>query len=126
MMFRNDLFVRRRDDEIALAPVLKAKHVLAHRLCASGTVPQVQRLQRWHPKLLSAGVVHLLADDLFDLAERPPCHREVRVDARRDLIDQSGAQHQPVADDLRLGRVVTQSLFQHSGNEQCTECLSGK
>jgi hypothetical protein len=57
---------------------------------------------------ISADRVHLLADDLLDLAVHPPAERRERPEAGAHLPDEAGADEQPVADRLRVGGRVAQ------------------
>src|SRR5690606_21264107 len=50
-----------------------------------------------------AGGVHLLADDLGDLAEGPPGEGEVVVDTGAELADVPGAGEEDVGGALRVG-----------------------
>src|SRR3712207_9473147 len=59
-------------------------------------------LFRSHVHLLPADRVHLLADDLLDLAHHPPPEREQVEDAGAERPDKGGAQHQPDRKSTRL------------------------
>ena len=65
-------------------------------------------MQLGKEELLRADRVHFFADDALDLEQRTPRQREVTVEARRQLPHVSGAQQKLVANDLGLGRRVTQ------------------
>ena len=66
--------------------------------------------RRGQHDLLAAGRVHLLADDLADLEERPPAERQVAVDAGGELADEAGAQEELVVGRLGLSGGLTQRL----------------
>jgi hypothetical protein len=57
---------------------------------------------------LSAGPVHLLSNDLLDFSDDPKAEREVRVDAGRHLANQTGSEHELMADGFRFARVFSQ------------------
>jgi hypothetical protein len=75
---------------------------------AAAALPQLERLDDRQQELLGAGGVHLLTDDLSDLAQHPVPERQPRVDAARHPADEAGADQKPVAVDLGVGRVVPQ------------------
>ena len=60
--------------------------------------------------LLAARGVHLLADDLLDLAHGSPAQRQVAIDAGSELLDEPGAQQKLMAGRLRLGRSLAERL----------------
>jgi hypothetical protein len=57
---------------------------------------------------LGAGPVHLLSNDLLDFSDDPKAEREVRVDAGRHLPNQTGSEHELMADCFRFARVFSQ------------------
>ena len=61
-----------------------------------------------HQHLLPADGVHLLADDLLDLADHPPAERQQAEDAGAERADQRRPQHQPVAGQLDVARRLAQ------------------
>ena len=61
-----------RNDEGAVTPVRQPEHVLAEDLVSAGPVPDILGLKGWKTELLGAGGVHLLPDNLLDLAQRAP------------------------------------------------------
>ena len=105
---RDDLFGRGRQAEAGLLAIEEAEHERAVGRVATGPLPELERLQDRQQGLLRAGPIHLLAHDLLDLAQHPVSEREPRVDPGRDPADVSGADEQPVAVDLGIGRIVTQ------------------
>ena len=59
-------------------------------------------------ELLAADRVHLLADDLLDLAVDSPAERQVRPEPGADLADEAAAHEELVADRLGVGRILAQ------------------
>ncbi len=92
-----------------------AQHLLAIGLVAAALAPQIGGLQRRHQDLDGPGPHHLLIDDGLDLVEHADAQRQPGIDAGRLLADQAGAQHQPVADDLGLGRGFFEERAGNSG-----------
>mmetsp|Transcript_53733 Transcript_53733/g.126540 ORF Transcript_53733/g.126540 Transcript_53733/m.126540 type:complete len:357 (-) Transcript_53733:266-1336(-) len=109
----DDLFARRLHDEVASMAVLHAQQFRAHLVEAAGLLPQLGGLDHRHQAFDGAGRVHLLADDLLDLADDPKPHRHVVVNAGAQALDHAGAHHQLVADDLGIGR-----RFLEGGDEE--------
>ena len=100
------LLVRRPEAEVPAVAVLHAHHLISVGGPAAALLPELGGLQDGHHDLLAARGVHLLADDLLDLADDAPAERQERVHAARDLADEPRAVHELMADDLRLrGRV---------------------
>jgi hypothetical protein len=97
------LFAGGLQREVALVPVLEAQQLGAHLVPAAGLLPQLGRLHQRHQQFDRAGPVHLLADDVLDLADHPQAHRQVVVDAGAEPLDQARTHHQPVADHFRVG-----------------------
>ena len=87
---------------------LEPEHQRAVGRVAAAALPELERLDDREQHLLGAGRVHLLPDDLLDLAQHPVAERQPGVDARRDPADVAGPDEQPVAVDLGVGRVVAQ------------------
>ena len=65
-----------------------------------------------------AGPVLLLADDLLDLAQHAVAERQPGIDAGGGLADEAGAQHQLVADDLRVRWAFLENRQKIAGNAQ--------
>jgi hypothetical protein len=61
-----------------------------------------------HQQFLPADGVHLLTNDLLDLAHDSPAQRQQAVDARAERTHQRGAQHQAVAGQLDVARRLAQ------------------
>ncbi len=103
----------RAQDIPSLVTVLDAEHGLAVIHGPAGLLPELQRLEAGHQDLLGSGAVHLLADDLDDLLERPPAERQIGIRAAGDLADQAGADHQLMAGDLGLRRDFLHRRYEH-------------
>jgi hypothetical protein len=108
-----DFLVGRADDEVALVAVLEAQQFRAVFRSAPGFFPQFEGLYCRHQQFDGPGAVHFLAHDVFDLAQHAQAHRHPGVDATRQATDQSGAQHQLVADDFGVG-----GSFLEGGDEE--------
>ena len=94
----------RLQHEVALVAVLEAQELRPVGLPAARLLPQLGGLHHRHRQLDRAGAVHLLAHDSLDLVQHAHAERQPGVDAGRQAPDQAGAQHQPVARYLGLGR----------------------
>ncbi len=105
---RDHFFVRRAVAERAVVPVLHAQELRAELVPAAGFDPQLGGLHGWHQHFERTGAVHLLADDVLDLAQYPQADRQPGVHAAREAADQAGAQHELVAHHLGIGRNVAQ------------------
>jgi hypothetical protein len=110
---RDDLLACGLHDEVAAMAVLHAQELGPHLVEAAGLLPQLGGLDDGHQALDGAGGVHLLADDLLDLADDAKPHRHVVVYAGAQALDQAGAHHQFVADDLGIG-----GRFLEGGDEE--------
>ena len=64
----DDLFVRHGQRHVGALAVLEAEHLAADGVPAAALLPDLRRLHDRHEHLLAADGVHLLADDLLDLA----------------------------------------------------------
>jgi hypothetical protein len=69
-------------------------------------------LERGHQDFDGASTVHFLTDDLLDLAQRPQAKREERVNAARELAEQSGPQQEFMGEYFRVRRG-----FSEGGNQ---------
>ena len=99
----DDFFAGRLDDEVAVVAVFHAQQLGPVLLKAPGLLPQLGWLHDRHQQLDSAGPIHLFANDRFDFANHPQAHRHVAVDAGAEPLDEPGAHHQLMADDLSVG-----------------------
>jgi len=84
--------------------VLEAQEFVAHLLEAAGLFPQLGGLHHGHDQLDGASLAEFFTDDVLDLADGAQAHGHVVVQARAQLLDQAGAHHQLVADDLGICR----------------------
>ena len=107
--------VRGPGDEVALVPILEAQQLRPVLAPAARLLPQLRRLHHRHHQLERAGAVHLLADDALDLLQHPQAQRQPAVQPRRQAPDEPGAQHQLVADDLRLGGGLLHGVDRDTG-----------
>ena len=103
---RERLLVRQRQDVVAPGAVVELEE-LRDRI-PPGRLPELRRGEHWREPLLRADRVHLLADDVLDLAVDAPAERRKRPEPRGDLSDEPGTHEQLVADRLGLGRRVAQ------------------
>ena len=69
-------------------------------------------------QLLGADRVHLLADDVLDLAQHPQPQRQPGVDAGCGAADVAGADQEPVARHLGVRGVVTQGAHEQAGHPE--------
>ena len=118
---RHDFLGGRAVDEVAVVAVLDAQELLAVALPALRLHPQLARMDRRAEELDRAGAVHLLADDGLELLHRAQAERQVGVDSGRDFADHSGAHHQPLADDVGVGR-----NFAQRGDERLAPAHEGR
>ena len=98
----HDLLVGGPEAELAAVSVGEAQQFVSVDLPSSGFPPEVGGLHGGQKDLGGPGAVHLLADDGGDLGGDAPPQRQPRVDSAGELADKPGAQHQPMADNLRL------------------------
>jgi hypothetical protein len=101
------LLVRERQDEPPAGAVLELEEL--GDAVAAGRLPRLRRRQHRAEHLLRADRVHLLADDLLDLAVHPPAERQERPEARAELPDEAAADEQLVRDGVRVAGCVAQS-----------------
>ena len=107
------LFRGRLDDEIAVMAIFDAQQLRAVLLPTTRFLPELGGLHHRHQQLDRPGAVHLLADDLFDLANRAQAHGHVVVNARGELFDHAGAQHEFLRHHFGVG-----GRFFERGNEE--------
>src|SRR5690606_20489717 len=65
--------------------------------------PELGRLNQRHQNLLGSGAVHLFPHDSFNITQHSQAHRQPAVQARGQLADHAGPQHQLMADNLGIG-----------------------
>ena len=100
----NHLFVRRADDKVALVTVLQAQQFGTIFVPAPGLLPQFTGLHGGHQHLDGPGTVHFLTDDVFHLAQHAQAGRHDGIDATSQPFDDTGAQHEFMADDFSVSR----------------------
>ncbi len=103
---RDGLLVRHRQDEASSGPVLEVEDL--GDLDAPGRLPELRGREHRHQHLLSADRVHLLSDDLLDLAVDAPAERHECPHAGANLADVAAAHEELVRRGLRVSRVVAQ------------------
>ena len=105
------LLGRRRERELAVLAVLEVEEdpLGLVTVPATGLDPELLRLEDRQVDFQRARRVHLLADDLGHLPERPEPERRVRVDARGELVDESRAVEELMRDDLGVAGHLAES-----------------
>ena len=106
----DDLLVGGPEHHVAVVAVLEPQQLRPELVPAPGLDPELRRLRDRHRDLEGAGPVHLLADHALDLAQHAQAHGQPGVEAAREAPDEAGAQHQPVAHDLGVGRDFLEAL----------------
>src|SRR4051812_8598307 len=97
----DDLFLGHAEHVGAALAVLDLEELVD--VVAAGLLPQLRRMHDRHEHLPRPDRVHLLADDLLDLAvDTPPCGQE-RPQTGADLPDEARPHEQLVADRLGVG-----------------------
>ena len=112
---RHRLLVGHGQHQVALAAVAKACQGGVDLVPAARGLPQVGRMDHRQGQLLSADAVHLLAQDLLDLAQRAPAERQQGEDAGRYLAHVAGAQQEGVRFHVGLGGGVPQRVPKQAG-----------
>ena len=100
------LLVRGTEDELALVSIGDAHELGAVHVVTAGLAPHLRVDHDGHEELLGAGGVHLVADDILDLAQRAPSERQIAVKTRSLLADDARPQHEAVARELGLRGVL--------------------
>ena len=98
--------MRGAQGELAAVTVSDAHELGTIGVPAARLVPELGGRENRHHHLLGADGLHLVTDDGLDLVDRAPRQRQVAVEAGRGLANHAGAKQQPVARELRLGRVL--------------------
>ena len=80
-----------------------AEHLVAHDLPAARLLPEGGGVHRGQLELLTADGIHLLTDDLGDLAKDPPAQRQHRVMAGVQLADEATPDQQSVTRGFGIG-----------------------
>ena len=99
---RKDFLVGGSQTELSAVAVLDAPQLGSVGRPAAGFLPQFGGFQNAGLDLLGADGVHLFAHDVLDLAQRAGAEGQISVNACHLLADESGAQQQDVAGDLRF------------------------
>ncbi len=86
----HDLLMGHAEAQIGALAVLEAEHVVAHQRPPPALAPQVGGMNGRQQKFL-ADAIHLFAHDPCDAVDRTLPEEEVRVNARAQLPDVSGA-----------------------------------
>ena len=102
--------VSRAVAEGPLVAVTQAQQFRPELVPAAGFLPQLCGLNRGHEQFDGTGAVHLLAHDGLDFAQCTQADRQPGVHAGGEAADQPCAQHELVADDLRIGGDVAQGV----------------
>ena len=104
-----DLLVGHAEGQVRELAVLQPEHLFTHALPAPRLLPDLLRMHAGKPELLGTDPIHLVADDLLDLAQRPEAERRQRIMPRHQLADQTSADQELVGDGLGVRRIVSQS-----------------
>ena len=120
----HDFLVRRAEAELAVVAVAHAEELRPVALPAPALAPELARNDRRHQDLLGAGAVHLLADDRLHPPDGSQPEREQVINAARHLADHAGADHEAVARDLGVGRVLAQRRHQQPREPRHALCSS--
>ena len=99
-----------------ISAIQQAHHVGSVLLVAPGLLPYLSWLEHGHVKFLAAGRVHLLSDDLLDLSDGPPRKGQIAVHAHHRLMDHASSEHQFMAIQFGLCRIVSQCLAESPGH----------
>ena len=121
----DDLLVGGGQHQRTAPPVFQREQVVAEGGAAAGLLPELGGLEGGHEDFLAARRVHLLTDDVLDLAQGAPGQGQVGVDPGGDLVNQAGAEHEAVAGRLGLGRVLPQGAGNQLGHSHGDGFLSG-
>src|SRR2546427_8248726 len=93
---------------VPVVAVLEPEHLGADGVPAAGVAPDLRGMQDGHGHLLPADRVHLLADDGVDAIEYTLAEGQPDIDARGELTHEPRAEHQLVADRLRVRGILAQ------------------
>ncbi len=107
------LLVAQREHEVGAAPVLELEDLVD--VVAAGAPPGLGRLDHRHQHLHRADRVELLADDLLDLAVRPPAGRQPGPEAGADLPGEARPHGQAVRNGLGVGRGLARGREEIAG-----------
>ena len=104
----HDLLVRHSEAHVAAVAVLEPEHLVLDVVPAARLLPELRRVEHRHRDLLAADRVHLLPDDGIHLVDRALAERQVDVDPRRELANETGADHEPVAGRLGVRGILSE------------------
>ena len=110
----DDFLMCRAEAKGPVMAIFEAQQFRAILLPATGFLPEFCRLDRGHGEFHGPRFAHFIANDGLDFAKNPQTHRHPGIDPAGKPLDQPGAQHQFVADELCFGRG-----FFEGGNEEC-------
>ena len=105
---REHLLVSRGEQEVVAPAVLEPEHPVAVFDPPVGRLVRRPRQQRGEVDLLESGRVHLVADDVLDVAIDDPSEGQPREPAGGGSADVAGPGQQLVAGDLGVRRVLAQ------------------
>ena len=100
----NDFLVCWADDKFALMTILEAQQFRSILLPTARLLPEFGRLHGRHQQFQCARIIHLLANDVFNLAQNAQAERHPGVNARGGALDEPGTQHQFLADNFGVSR----------------------
>ena len=103
---RDGLLVRGTQDKLTAMTVIKAHELLAIGIDTAGFTPQLGVDHNGHHELLGARSVHLVADNVLNLADRAPGERQVGIQTGGLLADHAGTEQQAVACELGVSRIL--------------------
>ena len=75
----NHLFMGGAQGQFVVTAVGQGKEHLALGDVPAGLLPQLKGLKHGHHQFLPAGFIHLIADDILNLVQRPPGKGQVRI-----------------------------------------------
>ena len=110
-----DLLVGHAQAKVASSSILQAKHVLAHVLPAPGFLPEGGGMQGRQEKFLGGRGIQLFANDAGDFEHRALSQGQVRINAGRDLTNESAPNQQLVRWELCVRGIFPQRGDKGSG-----------
>ena len=113
---RDGLFVGWREYQLSVAAIFECGKWREERVGAAGLLPDLSWLDHRHVYFERACGIHLLPDDLCDLALAAPAEWQELVEARRELLDESRPDQQLVADGLGLCWSFSERLSEGAGD----------
>ena len=104
----NGLLMGGSENELVVMAIGEAHELGSVDAIATGIPPHLGIDHDGHEQLLGAGGVHLVAYDVFDLAQRAPGKRKVAIQTSGLLANHARAKHQAMAGELGLSRILLQ------------------